>query len=216
MATPKSLGLHSLQSIRTGSSRSLADRFDALVEIEGAGSWPPRLDRPQASSSRSAIGSFSTASGSADITTSSCSWWSSYHILALALASSGRFVDSEDGLHPRRCDAELRVRIEENRSWMARELERVVVVDIVMQRLEDSLADQHSLESSSSRLGFLACLTYLAHLYRWGILPVVSVAQDEHTLEMPRAISRPLEVLRDRYGLKTSGGCEFPSSDYTE
>jgi hypothetical protein len=91
---------------------------------------------------------------------------------------------------------------------LAEELERVVILDTVMQRLKESLATEDNSVSSSSCLGFLACLAYLAHLYRWGTIPVVSLAQDERMLEMPEAISRPLEVLRERYGLKTSGGCK--------
>ena len=91
---------------------------------------------------------------------------------------------------------------------MAQQLERVVVVDLVMGRLNEALAIDGNSGSSSSCLGLYACLMYLAHLYRWGILPVVSLAQDERALEMPEAIARPLKVLSERYGLKTSGGCE--------
>lgn len=184
---------HDLQTMPAGNMNSLARRLDALMEIEGGGTWPPRILRPQSSSS---------SSTSID---SPCSWWQSYHDLALSLAASGRFVDSKDGLHPIRSESYLRDKIDANRSWMASELDRVVVVDSMMQRLDDALA-QHV--SSESTLGCLACLMYLAHLYRWGILPVVSLAQDEKTLEIPPAISRPLKVLNETFGLATSGGCE--------
>jgi hypothetical protein len=207
MATVGESSAHSLSQEEGRDSGSLAGRLDALMEIEGGGTWPPRLVRPQAGSS-SGSASSSTVTKSASIDTSSCSWWQSYHDLALSLAASGRFVDSEDGLHPSRSEAYLRAKIDDNRSWMAGELERVVVVDTLMRRLNEALAIEGHSVSSSSCLGLFACLMYLAHLYRWGILPVVSLAQDERTLEMPEAIGRPLTVLSERYGLKTSGGCE--------
>lgn len=203
--------LFSLQPSQDGDFRSLAAQWDALVEIEGGGSWPPQPARLQASSSSfssSSSGSTCAAIDSAECPTSSCSWWQAYHDLALSLAASGRFVDSQDGLHPTRAESELRIRIDLNRQWLAEELERVVILDTVMQRLKESLATEDNSVSSSSCLGFLACLAYLAHLYRWGTIPVVSLAQDERMLEMPEAISRPLIVLRERYGLKTSGGCK--------
>jgi hypothetical protein len=205
-ASEPSLSL--LQSPQDGDFRSLAAQWDALVENEGGGSWPPRPARPQASSSSSPSGSTCAAIDSANCLTSSCSWWQAYHDLALSLAASGRFVDSRDGLHPTRAESELRIRIDLNRQWLAEELERVVILDTVMQRLRESLAPEDNPVSSSSCLGFLACLAYLAHLYRWGTIPVVSLAQDERMLKMPEAISRPLRVLRERYGLKTSGGCK--------
>ena len=195
---------HSLQRLQSDGSPSLAAQWDALVEIEGAGSWPPQPARPQPSASASS----STTSESVSRDTLSCSWWQSYHSLALSIASTGRFVDSEDGLHPYRSESDLQARIEGNRTWLAQELERVVVIDTVMRRLNESLALDSPSGSASSCLGFLACLAYLAHLYRWGTVPVVSLAQDERVLEMPEAISRPMKVLGKRYGLKTSGGCK--------
>ena len=196
-----------LQQERGRDSGSLAVQLDALMDIEGGGTWPPRLIRPQASSSSSTLASSSANTQSAINDTSSCSWWQSYHTLALSLAASGRFVDSEDGLHPSRSEAYLRTKIDDDRSWMEQELDRVVVVDTLMRRLNEAL-EFDGRSNSSSCLGLFACLMYLAHLYRWGILPVVSLAQDERTLEMPEAIARPLKTLSERYGLKTSGGCE--------
>ena len=208
MKTTGEISTHPLSQERGRDSGSLAMQLDALMEIEGGGTWPPRLVRPQASSSSSTLASSSAITQPAINDTSDCSWWQSYHTLALSLAATGRFVDSEDGLHPSRSEAYLRAKIDDNRSWMAEEVNRVVVVDMLMRRLNEALAiDGHS-HSSASCLGLFACLMYLAHLYRWGILPVVSLAQDERTLEMPEAIARPLKALSERYGLKTSGGCE--------
>lgn len=182
----------------SNATMSLSAHLDVMIAIEGAGAWPPQPARPSGTSSSSS---------------SSCtSWWDPYHTLALHAASSGRFVDSRDGLHPHRAEHALRERIDANRRWLADELAQRVPPDVdeaVMQHLED---EQQQQSSSSSCLGLLACLAYLAHLYRWGTLPVVALAQDERELTMPREIERPWGVLRARYGLRTSGGCELHQS----
>lgn len=122
-----------------------------------------------------------------------------YH--SIALAAPTRFVDSSD-IHPIRPDDQLAVRISENRQWLARQLAESVDVEAVM-RLLPSM-------DVGPRCGFLACLAYLAHLYRWGTLPVVRIAQDEKELPgMPQEIRRPFGWLQEEFGLETNGGSEF-------
>jgi hypothetical protein len=100
-----------------------------------------------------------------------------------------------------RADDELRSRIDDNRNWMAKELSDKVDLDIVMRTLPTV--------ETAPRFGVLACLTYLAHLYRWGTLPVVRIAQDENQVPgMPEEIEGPLRCLNAAMGIKTNGGCE--------
>lgn len=121
----------------------------------------------------------------------------SYH--TTALLAPPRFVDSS-ALHPVRSDEELRPRIDDNRRWLTEQMAEIDV-DGVMCLLPTM--------DIASRSGFLACLAYLAHLYRWGTLPVVRIAQDEKQLPgMPRAIREPLRCIHDITGLKTNGGSE--------
>lgn len=125
-----------------------------------------------------------------------------YH--TIALLAPPRFVDSSD-LHPSRPDDQLAVRIADNREWLTSQLAQSVDVEAVMRLLPNL--------DTAPRCGFLACLAYLAHLYRWGTLPVVRIAQDEKQLPgMPQEISRPFESLREQYGLKTNGGSESSQS----
>jgi hypothetical protein len=117
----------------------------------------------------------------------------------VATLAPPRFVDSS-ALHPVRSDDELRPRIDENREWLTSQLS-AIDPDAVMELLPTM--------DTAARCGFLACLAYLAHLYRWGTLPVVRIAQDEKTLPgMPRAIREPMEWLHREMGLETNGGCE--------
>lgn len=81
------------------------------------------------------------------------------------------------------------------------QLSDMVELDVVMRTLP--------IVETAPRLGFLACLAYLAHLYRWGTLPVVRIAQDEKEVPgMPEEIAGPLRCLNDAMGIKTNGGCE--------
>lgn len=120
-----------------------------------------------------------------------------YH--TIALLAPPRFVDSSD-LHPSRPDSELATRISDNRQWLTQQLS-AVDVEAVMQLLPSM--------NVAPRCGFLACLAYLAHLYRWGTLPVVRIAQDEKELpDMPLEIRRPFGWLQEEMGLQTNGGSE--------
>lgn len=115
----------------------------------------------------------------------------------IASLAPPRFVDSS-ALHPVRSDEELRLRIDENRRWLTTQL-ATIDVDAVLQLLPTM--------DVAARCGFLACLAYLAHLYRWGTLPVVRIAQDEkHLPGMPSAIREPMEWIHKEMGLETNGG----------
>ncbi len=182
-STQKARASHSTPSAESFAPDSLSACLSALIDEEGTGSWPPKPARAEHWPSA----------------------WRAYHDVAWECPP--RFVDSCDGLHPQRSEEDLRPRIDANRTWLADQLNRRIDVDDAVQLLRQP-ADG---DLASARLGFLACLAYLAHLYRWGTLPVVSLAQDELELpDMPSEIRRPMERLHEGYGLGTTGGCEFP------
>ncbi|KAJ9094741.1 hypothetical protein QFC21_005899 [Naganishia friedmannii] len=122
-----------------------------------------------------------------------------YH--TIALLAPPHFVDSS-ALHPQRSDEDLRHRISESRQWLTIQLRAAVDLPSVLATL-DGL-------DTGTRGGFLACLAYLAHLYRWGMIPVVRIAQDETTLPgLPEEVKVPLQVLHDVLGIETTGGCLY-------
>lgn len=94
-------------------------------------------------------------------------------------------------------------RISENRLWMLERLQQLLVLD---PETTLSVAIQLPL---AARSGFLACLAYLNHLYRWGTLPVVSEAQTQTDLDIPQILSVPLRRLNQLYGIRTSGACLY-------
>ncbi|KAJ9478977.1 hypothetical protein PHBOTO_002471 [Pseudozyma hubeiensis] len=116
----------------------------------------------------------------------------------IAKQAPPRFVSPQ--LRPNYTDAELRQRIDENRLWLERSLASVDVQQV--------MATLPAL-GINARLGFLACTAYLIHLYRWGTLPVVAMAQDEKSVAFPESIQAPFRWLNDFYGIESSGGCLF-------
>lgn len=142
------------------------------------------------------------------------SWPECLHIYdQIARQAPPRFVAPE--LRPNYSDAELRQRIDNNRLWLERSLSTVDVQRVILTLPELDV---------NARLGFLACMAYLSHLYRWGTLPVVAMAQDETNLSFPDSIAAPFRWLNDFYGIESSGGCLFtmtlvnvvPNGDHLE
>lgn len=127
------------------------------------------------------------------------SWPQCLHLYDhVARQAPPRFVTPE--LRPNYTDTELQARIDNNRSWLAETLSSVDVAQVMAVLPELSVR---------ARLGFLACMAYLVHLYRWGTLPVVAVAQDEKRLSFPATLHSPFEWLNNFYGIESSGGCLF-------
>lgn len=127
------------------------------------------------------------------------SWPDCLHLYDhVARQAPPRFVTPE--LRPNYTDAELRQRIDENRLWLEQSLASINV--------EQVMSTLPALEVNA-RLGFLACLAYLIHLYRWGTLPVVAMAQDEKKIAFPDNINLPFRWLNHLYGIESSGGCLF-------
>ncbi|SAM82132.1 uncharacterized protein UBRO_04427 [Ustilago bromivora] len=127
------------------------------------------------------------------------SWPHSLHIYdQVAKQAPPRFVTCE--LRPNYTDTELRARIDDNRQWLSDALASVNVEQVI------STLDQLD---ANARLGLLACMAYLSHLYRWGTLPVVAMAQDENKIDLPKTIAAPFRWLNELYGIQSSGGCLF-------
>ncbi|KAJ1026702.1 hypothetical protein NDA16_002300 [Ustilago loliicola] len=127
------------------------------------------------------------------------SWPSCLHIYDhVAKQAPPRFVNPE--LRPNYTDAELRATIDDNRQWLAHALSSVDVQQVM------STLPQLDV---NARLGLLACMAYLIHLYRWGTLPVVAMAQDEKKIHFPDTIAAPFLWLNDFYGIESTGGCLF-------
>ncbi|KAN0062058.1 hypothetical protein ACQY0O_006057 [Thecaphora frezii] len=83
----------------------------------------------------------------------------------------------------------------DNRQWLAERLPTWEAVEPAIDAL-----------SQRQKLGFASCVTFLSHLYRWGVLPVVAAAQDDTTPSLPPALAKPLALLNGQLGINSAGG----------
>ncbi|XP_013394913.1 uncharacterized protein LOC106162242 [Lingula anatina] len=89
---------------------------------------------------------------------------------------------------------------EKFREWMEEELSRVDLLKVEM--AITSLIDK---ECISVLAGYLACLSYLAHAYRWGTVPTTSLERERSTLEFPDCLWNPFKKVNDYFGLPYRG-----------
>ncbi|KAL1743348.1 hypothetical protein HDZ31DRAFT_74937 [Schizophyllum fasciatum] len=151
------------------------DRLRELVEVGGAGCWPPRATY--------------------DDTWPSClrPYEAIYHEVAPQMTVAESCLD----------DHENRLTIDTFRERL-----NALLCDMI------DLADVEAALSSSDEkafpapawMGFFACIGFLRHAYRWGIVPIVREAQNEPTLEFPRQLDLPWAILQQRYGITSAGG----------
>lgn len=60
--------------------------------------------------------------------------------------------------------------------------------------------------SPASYNGFSACIANMRHAYRWGVIPVVKIAQEEKIIEFPEGLNLPWQFICRRYGVTSLGG----------
>ncbi|XP_013416789.1 uncharacterized protein LOC106178226 [Lingula anatina] len=89
---------------------------------------------------------------------------------------------------------------EKFREWMTEKLDRVDLfkVDVAITSLIDR-------ECIPVLAGYLACLSYLAHAYRWGTVPTTSLERERITLEFPDCLWDPFKKVNDYFGLPYRG-----------
>ena len=116
-------------------------------------------------------------------------------------------------------DAENRQIIDNFRDRCRRELSTHIRLSDVQTLLED-----HTCMSEPAWQGFYACIAYLKHYYRyvpsliivqatvlkktgrWGVSPIVHVAQQEQTLEIPEELEIPWSAVKRHFRINGRGG----------
>ena len=107
----------------------------------------------------------------------------------------------EDGLNVLANQDTAAQKIEEYRRWLINELDTKICIS--EERLEQIC---HALNEKEKGT-FLSCLTYLAHSFRWGTVPVTKTAQAFTSVDLPWQISSPMTLLNNHFGLSNSGSC---------
>ncbi|KAL4956385.1 hypothetical protein BDW69DRAFT_203246 [Aspergillus filifer] len=152
-----------------------------LIETDGAGTWPPRA-------------------------THGHTWPAAlqpYHEIYLA---SAPFLSTED----------VSIDNEINKSRVASFRDRIIVSlreninsDAVQSILLSTETTNHTDEENfdpAAYNGFASCISNLRHAYRWGVIPVVRVAQEEKIIDFPDELVLPWEYISRRYGTTSQGG----------
>lgn len=71
---------------------------------------------------------------------------------------------------------------------------------------DDTLADLRSLSDQRQFIGMCCCITTLAHLYRWGALPILKQAQDDTISHLPNVLLVAMQYCNNRIGIQSTGG----------
>ncbi|KAL1664907.1 hypothetical protein GGF50DRAFT_101152 [Schizophyllum commune] len=171
------------------------DRLRELIEVGGAGNWPPRAT--YASTWPAPLRPYESI----------------YHAVAPHMTVAESCLD----------DAENRRTIDAFRERLRGLLEErldLSAVEVALKVEGDEKAESDQEFSAPAWMGFFACIGFLRHAYRWGIVPIVREAQNEPTLEFPRELDLPWKVLQWRFGITSPGGNltsnVYANCDFTE
>ncbi|KAJ7573942.1 hypothetical protein C8J56DRAFT_717299, partial [Mycena floridula] len=151
--------------------------LEALIEVGGAGMWPP------------------VASGHLTWPVALRPYHQAYQEISTNLPVLASSLD----------DDENRQRIHDMRSKIQHFLRDYLDTSEVQQALE-ALFSESTREVQAVWMGFCACIAHLRHAYRWGISPVVRVAQTEAVVSFPEALELPWSFIQRRFGLTSPGG----------
>ncbi|PQE26176.1 Indoleamine 23-dioxygenase protein [Rutstroemia sp. NJR-2017a BBW] len=149
-----------------------------LIDVDGAGSWPPRTTYGQA--------------------------WPEvlrpYHDIYLELVPSlsTEELSSDDKVNFQRC-LDYRVRY---RQLLAERIDMKQVA-AVLSASENGAKD---LLPGEAWNGLFACIALSRHAFRWGTIPIVKLAQEEQVVDIPEELNVPWEYLKRRYGVTSQGG----------
>ncbi|KAL2821408.1 hypothetical protein BDW59DRAFT_150064 [Aspergillus cavernicola] len=150
-----------------------------LVQTDGAGNWPP-------------------------CATHGDTWPAAlrpYHAIYLEAAP---FLATEDVILDDRVSSQ---RVDSFRERLRDSLQSRVDLPSVKDILSAAENENATAELSfASYNGFSACMATLRHAFRWGVIPVVRVAQEQKIISFPAELDLPWEFICRRYGVTSHGG----------
>lgn len=163
----------------TADCHEVAGLLTALIQEDGAGSWPPRANHrhhtwPIALQPYKQI----------------------YLELAPLLPQHKASLDHETN----------RARIANFRSQFRKQLAERVDLSQVRQLLEAAESGRWDVFPRDVYNAFYCCIASSRHAYRWATIPVVSTAQLEQTLTIPAELEEPWDFLQRHFGCPSDSG----------
>jgi hypothetical protein len=148
-----------------------------LVHADGAGSWPPKANH-------------------GDWPSELLPFHEIYLEMVPLLSSESPSLDDDVNIERR----------DRFRSLMIKKLNERVDMARVHTLLSSIEAGNWSGCSRQAYNGFYCCIGVLRHSYRWAIIPLVKVAQEEKIIDFPSQIDIPWTYLQRNFGVESDSG----------
>ncbi|KAJ5894320.1 hypothetical protein N7495_006011 [Penicillium taxi] len=152
--------------------------LQSMIEVDGAGTWPPKASYRN-------------------------SWpveLRPYHDIFIELAPLLPVMDASLD------DTVNKVRRTEYQNRLRGLLQERVNIANVEGVLSSAAVKSSSVITNQAYNGFYACISYLRHAFRWGIVPIVKIAQQEKIIEFPPELDLPWGFICQWYGIQSQGG----------
>jgi hypothetical protein len=148
-----------------------------LVEADGAGSWPPKANH-------------------GDWPSELLPYHGIYMEMIPFLSSGSPSLDDDVNIERR----------DRFRSLLSKKLNERVDMARVHELLSSIEAGNWSGCSREAYNGFYCCIGVLRHSYRWAVIPLVKVAQEEKIIDFPSQIDIPWAYLQRNFGVESDSG----------
>lgn len=179
--TPGSLGNGTKHDIKPlVECHTTAALLNELIATDGAGDWPPRANHDHVNSWPGVLRPYKTI----------------YLDLAPLLPQDDPSQDDSFNL---KLISEFR-----SRYWSL--LRAQIDLEGVLGLLKAAEAGRWDLFPRDIYNAFYCCVASSRHMYRWGVVPVVKVAQLEQFVELPPELVQPWTFLQRHFGCTSSAG----------
>lgn len=148
-----------------------------LVEADGAGTWPPKANH-------------------GDWPSELLPYHGIYMEMIPFLSSASPSLDDDVNIDRR----------DHFRSLMSKKLNERVDMALVHELLSSIEAGNWNQCSREAYNGFYCCIGVLRHSYRWAVIPLVKVAQEEKIIDFPSQIDIPWAYLQRNFGVESDSG----------
>ncbi|PVH95137.1 hypothetical protein DM02DRAFT_691368 [Periconia macrospinosa] len=178
LAISKDSGNHTASRLKIlERSHETGVALSRLVEHDGAGSWPPKASH-------------------GDWPSELLPYHEIYMEMIPLLSSANPSLNNDVNIK----------RLNRFRSLLSKKLSERVDMVGVYELLSSIEAGNWSGCCREAFNGFYCCIAVLRHSYRWAVIPIVKVAQEEKIVDFPSQIDMPWAYLQRHFGVESDSG----------